>query len=499
MNVVIYARYSSHNQTEQSIEGQIAVCEEYAKKNNFTIIGQYIDRALSATTDNRPQFLKMIEDSNKKAFNGILVYQLDRFARNRYDSATYKAKLKKNNVRVFSARENISDDASGILMESVLEGMAEYYSAELSQKVKRGMEINANKCLSNGGVSPLGFKISPDKKYIIDNETSHIVKEIFEMYIKGYTMVDIGKHMNNMNYKTALGNDFSKNSIRGILSNKKYIGTYTYNGKEHPNSIPAIIDNKTFEEAQIILSKNRKATAHNKAKQEYILTTKLFCGHCKEMMAGVSGTSKTKKIHYYYSCNNRRKKICNKANVKKESIESLVVEKAREALTDNMIDKIAHSIVSLVQKEQNSSKLDDLYQSLKNNEKQKSNLLDSLKFCEYDSVKKTICKELEKLNKQFVSIQDEINFTKSQHLQITVPEIEFFLKHIRNGNVNDIYYKKHLINILINKVYLYDDYFIIIFNARENGLQEKVPLIEELESSFLDSLGTPTTYPFELN
>lgn len=142
MNVVIYARYSSHNQTEQSIEGQIAVCTEYAKRNNYTIIGEYIDRALTGTNDNRPEFQKMIIDSNKKMFEGVLVYQFDRFARNRYDSAIYKNKLKKNGVRVFSAKENISEDASGILMESMLEGMAEYYSAELSQKVKRGMKIN---------------------------------------------------------------------------------------------------------------------------------------------------------------------------------------------------------------------------------------------------------------------------------------------------------------------------------------------------------------------
>lgn len=150
MNVVIYARFSSHNQTEQSIEGQIAVCEEYAKRNDYTIVGLYIDRAYTGTNDSRPKFQKMIEDSNKKIFQGVLVYQLDRFARNRYDSATYKNKLKKNGVRVFSAKENISDDASGVLMESVLEGMAEYYSVELSQKVRRGMDINAQKCLSLG-------------------------------------------------------------------------------------------------------------------------------------------------------------------------------------------------------------------------------------------------------------------------------------------------------------------------------------------------------------
>ena len=138
MNVVIYARYSSHNQTEQSIEGQIKVCKEFAKKNGYIIVGEYIDRAESGRSANRPQFLKMIEDSKKRAFQGVLVYQLDRFSRDRYDSAIYKNKLKNNDVRVFSANESISSDASGILMESVLEGMAEYYSAELSEKTTRG-------------------------------------------------------------------------------------------------------------------------------------------------------------------------------------------------------------------------------------------------------------------------------------------------------------------------------------------------------------------------
>lgn len=137
---VIYARFSSHSQTEQSIEGQLRECYDFAKRSDITIVGEYIDRALTGTSDKRPQFLKMIEDSKKKNFEYVLVYQLDRFARNRYDSANYKAKLKKNGVRVLSAKENITDDASGILVEGMLESMAEYYSAELSQKVKRGIK-----------------------------------------------------------------------------------------------------------------------------------------------------------------------------------------------------------------------------------------------------------------------------------------------------------------------------------------------------------------------
>ena len=166
MNVVIYARFSSHSQTEQSIEGQLKVCYEYAESNHYTVVGEYIDRAISGTTDNRAEFQRMISDSDKHTFEGVLVYQLDRFARNRYDSAINKAKLKKNGVRVLSAKENIADDASGILVEGVLESMAEYYSAELSEKVIRGHTENALKCKYNGGTPTFGYVIDKDMQYL---------------------------------------------------------------------------------------------------------------------------------------------------------------------------------------------------------------------------------------------------------------------------------------------------------------------------------------------
>lgn len=221
----------------------------------------------------------MIEDSNKKCFEFVLVYQLDRFARNRYDSATYKNKLKKNGVRVISAKENISDDASGILMESVLEGMAEYYSVELSQKVKRGMAINGEKCLYNGGYIEIGLKVDKEsRKYQIDEETAPIVRKMFEMYRSGSTVAQI------MKYLESIGITYTKGRIRNVLENKKYIGTYTYKGKETPNVIPPIIDMELFDDVQKILAKNKKSRARLKTKTEYILTTKLYCGHCKDMM-----------------------------------------------------------------------------------------------------------------------------------------------------------------------------------------------------------------------
>ena len=184
MTGVIYARYSSDNQREESIEGQIRENTAFAEKNGIVIVGHYIDRAVSAKTDNRPEFQRMIRDSAKKTFDVVIVWKLDRFSRNRYDSAKYKAALKKNNVRVVSATEAISEGAEGIILESVLEGMAEYYSADLAEKVTRGLTENALKCRFNGGNGlPYGYTVDEEKHFQIDPLKAPIVAEIFERYL----------------------------------------------------------------------------------------------------------------------------------------------------------------------------------------------------------------------------------------------------------------------------------------------------------------------------
>ena len=122
MKAVVYARYSSDNQREESIEGQIRDCRAYAEYNGIEIVGEYIDRAFSAKTDDRPDFQRMIADSAKKLFDVVLVWKLDRFARNRYDSAFYRYTLRKNGVRLISVKENISDGPEGIILESMIEG-----------------------------------------------------------------------------------------------------------------------------------------------------------------------------------------------------------------------------------------------------------------------------------------------------------------------------------------------------------------------------------------
>lgn len=506
MNVVIYARFSSHNQSETSIEGQLAVCKDYAKKNDYTVIGEYIDRATTGTNDNRPQFQQMIEDCSKKQFKGVLVYQLDRFARNRYDSANYKAKLKKNDVRVLSAKENISEDASGILMESVLEGMAEYYSVELGQKVKRGMKINAEKCYYNGGTVPLGLKLEEAErinrlnnkpiikwKYAIDEDTAPIIRKVFDMYIDGYLMADIIRYLNKQQLKTAYGKEFNKNSIRRLITNKKYIGVYTYGGKEVENGIPSIITNEIFSKAQNMINVKKLAPAKARAKKEYLLTTKLFCGHCKDMMTGTSGTSGTGKLHSYYLCNTAKKRLnCNKKSVQKDYVEDLVVNKAREILADNKnIKMIAKEVMSVVEKEKDNTNIKRLNKLLNENIKKQENLVKAVTECDIETVRKTLYQELSSIDTIIKDIEKQIAIEETQYVRLEEDEILFFLEKLRDGNINDIKYRKMLINVLIYKVYLYDESITIVFTLKGKQVEAKIPTIDVIESSLNGTSALP--------
>lgn len=473
-------------QTDQSIEGQFKECRAYAERMGYTIVGEYKDEHLTGTSDNRADFQRMIEDSNKKTFEAVLVYQLDRFSRNRYDSAIYKRKLKKNGVRVLSARENISDDASGVLMEAVLEGMAEYYSVELGQKVERGMKINASKHLYIGGYITLGFKIV-DKKYTIDEQTASITLNAYKMYDNDHTIDEIREYVNNQlkiidkrNKKGELV-QYSKGAIRNLLSDKRCMGTYIYKDTETPNAIPQIVDMNLFNRVQERLEKNKQSPSRLKTTNDYILTTKLFCGHCKDMMVGICGTSRTGKRHAYYSCNKSRKKLCDKKNVKKEDIEDIIVKEARNILTDENINKIAKTVVKLAEEEKDTTTLKRLQNLLKQNEKQKANLFDSLKVCDIDSVRKSIFEEMVKVDAEHSDIESQIQVESSKKINVDETQVIYFLTKMRSGDINDIKYRKMLITVLINKIYLYDDYAIIFFNTQDKEYKVKIPTIDEAE------------------
>ena len=291
MNAVVYARYSSHRQGEQSIEGQLAEAQKFADAHDLTIIHEYCDRAMTGRNDNREQFQLMLADAAKHAFDALIVWKTDRIGRNKEEIALNKYHLKKNGVKIYYVAEAIPDTPEGIILEAVIEGMAAYYSEQLSQNIRRGQLASAHKAQSIGGNRPLGYKTGPDKKFLIDPETAPTVRLVYDLYAEGKTIAEIVEILNNKGLRTLRGRPFTHNSLRTVLKNEKYIGVYTYKEDVRiEGGIPAIIDENTFYKVQELLKYNQKAAAHKNSKVDYLLTEKLFCGKCGSMMVGVCGT-----------------------------------------------------------------------------------------------------------------------------------------------------------------------------------------------------------------
>lgn len=248
-SAVIYVRYSSHSQRDVSIEQQIRHCKLFADRQGIQIVNIYEDRALTGTNDNRPGFQKMIHDAERSSWDYVIVYTLDRFARNRYDSAVYKRQLKNLGIKVLSAMENISDDPSGVLMESLLEGLAEYYSAELSQKIKRGNYDNAMKCKCNGAL-PLGYVRGADGCFAIDEAEAAIVQEVFQRVANAEPFVEIIEDMNARGIRTKKGKPWSKSTFNTMLSNERYLGIYIYGDVRIPGGVPQIVPQSLFNAVQ---------------------------------------------------------------------------------------------------------------------------------------------------------------------------------------------------------------------------------------------------------
>ena len=464
MTAVIYARYSSDNQREESIEGQIRECTSYAEKNDITIVKHYIDRAISAKTDNRPQFQQMIKDSDKKLYDIVLVWKLDRFARNRYDSARYKTQLKKNGVKLMSATEIISEGPEGIILESVLEGYAEYYSADLAEKVVRGQTENILKGRCNGGRGTFGYTLDSERKFHIDPLASPFVVESFRKYRDGLTMKEIRDWLNENGIKNPVGGAFTYNSVEHMLKNRRYIGELKFRDVVVPDAIPPIVPLELFDDVQEKIAKNKKAPARRKAEDDYLLTTKLHCGCCGALMFGESGTSRTGEVHRYYKCATAKKhKGCKKKTVRKQWLEDLVVNQTMQLVRD---DAAMESIIAKVMELQDRENTNlPLYEKqLRDAEAGIQNMLNAIQAGILTSSTKERLEQLEETKRE---LEARIAEEKLAKPKIKEEFIRFWLMRFRKLDMSLKDQRQALVDTFINSIYLYDDKVLITFNYKE--------------------------------
>ena len=487
-NAVIYARFSSSKQQEQSIDGQLRYCHEYANRYGYKVVGEYCDRAITGTTDQRPQFQKMIEDSAKKKFKYVLVWKLDRFSRDRYASALYKYKLKNNGVKVLSVTESIGDGDESIILEAVLEAMAEIYVKQLAQNTKRGMKESVLQGRNAGGTIPFGYD-SIDKRLVVNEKEADIVRRAFAMYADGAQIRDICDEFRRRGYRTRTGGEFNRNSFHRMFQNTKYVGTVTYSDIVIENNCPAIIKKDVFEKCRARLLSNKHSGKPTKTKVEYLLKGKAFCGHCGASMVGDSATSKTGARHEYYSCSAKKKfKNCDKAREKKTYIEWYVTEQTlKYVLQPDRMDYIARNVVRMYEESCDTSELDALRKKKAAYEKEYEKITDSLINATTQRLIDKINRRAEELDVLLTDLDNDIaELEAASDAPLTVDDVKMWMTVFCNGDAMDVSFQRKIIDVLVNSVFIYDDKIVIYFNVRDGKQVSYTQMIDETSDIFDD-------------
>lgn len=452
---VIYARYSSHNQRDVSIEQQIAACEKYAASGGYNVIARYADRAVSGKTDKRPQFQRMMKDAQKGNFDFVIAWKSNRMGRNMLQAMVNESKLAEHGVRCLYVEEDFDDTAAGRFALRNMMNVNQFYSENMAEDVLRGMMDNAQKCKVNGKL-PLGYKKGPEGEYAVDEAGAATVQEIYQRIIDGWTIAEIMTDLNRRGIRTGLGREWKLQSFQTLLQNENYTGVYKFRDVRIENGIPVIIPKDQFERVQVILNTKGRARGSGRLHTPYLLSGKVFCGICGSPMTAQSGTARDGKKHDYYMCNRRRyEHACDKRNVPKEKLERRVAEAVKQALQDDdLIETIVSGYAAALdeafddtQKTLLQAELDDVNMRLKN-------ILAAIEAGIFNEHTQERMQELTDSRKE---LEESLRLEEMAN-QFPAPDrIRFDLLEFRNGELNDPDYMRDLIKTFVKAVYVYDD------------------------------------------
>lgn len=467
---VIYARYSSNNQREASIEQQVIACQDYCHKNGMTVVNIYSDSAMTGRTDARPNFQRMVLDSQNHTFDYVIVYAIDRFSRDEYDSVVYEHILMQNNVTLLSATEPFSDDPSGSLVKTFFRGYAQYYSKELARKVKRGLEDNARKFLAPASV-PFGFDRGNDGKYVINEYEASIVREIFQRVLNGEKHVDIFEDLNARGVKTKRGAKWNKSSFNSMLTNDRYIGTHTYKDTKVEDAIPLIVDKNIF--WKVNMKKGDKIMSRKASEEEYLLTGILYCS-CGEHMIGLSGTGRNGNKVMYYQCSGKKNHSgCERKNIRKDYLEQLVAESVRDlCMDDECIRWIANDAIKVHESDLNVDKLPMLRNQLARADRKMQNYINAIGDGFLNETLKENIRNLENEQRELkIKIAD---IERKRKDMMTVEKVIAYLTIYKDIELVNEHLRSGIIKGFVRKITLEDDKMHLDLEVKKESRQEEI-------------------------
>lgn len=495
-NAICYYRYSSDAQRDVSIAQQQEAAQEYAKSHGYHIIKEYDDHAISGTRDDRPGFQLMLYEVEKLRPAYLILWKTDRLSRDRIDAVIAKKRLRECGVKIVYVAEAIPDDdeATQIIMESIYEAMAASFIVSHRKNVMRGLNYNAENALYNG-VKVLGYTGKPNQKYEIDENAAPIVHRIFREYVDGSPLQKICNGLNESGLKTNNGKPFTVNSLRRILTNRSYIGEYKYGDVLIADGMPRLIDDETFQAAQARLDANKRGgkgavkKIHPETQiEDYWLTGKIYCGLCGGTLQGVSGTGKKGGLYYYYSCKNHRKHQCELKNQRKELLEKIV----RYTLNDLIHDPVLRILIAekcyeyyCGQNDDNGSYEASLQGQLKEVESKLTNIMQAIEAGIFNA---TTAERMKVLENQKSMLSDAL--LAEQNRQKFNLKLSDIIKYLDSfvGNVDDPDTRCKLLDILIDKIYIYPDKMILTFfysdDQRELNFEEVQRIIENQQNIF---------------
>ena len=484
----IYARYSSNVQNDASIEQQVAECTDYAKKNKLSIIAVYEDRAISGRSDKRPGFQKMMRAAERGEFQVLLAYKSNRISRNMRNALVYEDRLFQAGVKVVYCKEEFGDNATGRFMLRMMMNVNQFYSENMAEDIRRGMKDIAKKGKVVASI-PYGYKKGEDGTYAIDEETAPVVQEIYRRYLNNETFADMARSLNERHIPTKTNSTWGKMSFHSILRNERYTGVYIYDDIRTEGGMPQIIERGVWEMVQRKLADRRATHRKHVSTDDYLLTGKLFCGHCLSQMVGVSGKGKLGTVYHYYSCMGKRLGIdCDKKNIRKDFIEEEVTRAVLECtLEDETIEWIADSIIDMAKQARAESKIEEYTKKLASTKKQIDNIIRAISFgIELEG----ISEKAQELQEEAKDLEGLIAIEKACEVDYKREDIIGFLLNIRSGDYKNKKFQEMIIRDFIRAVYVYDDHFKISveFTGQEKTYDRTIKLTTRADGKNSDGV-----------